>query len=150
MPKSIRQQIFEAVGSRLAAINGTGDYQTTIGDRKTSWNVTPITDREIDGIDLRDVDETTTDEVTRHQDHVLIINAEIHAKKGAETAQFLRKALGDVITAIGVDRRWGGLARHTTTRGNQMIIDQTDKVVGGIRIVLAITYRTLTLDPYNQ
>jgi hypothetical protein len=150
MPDSVRQRIFDAVGTRAATILVANGYQTDIGSRLTKWNTTPITERELDGVDLRDASETSEPQVNRHQDRTLIVDFEVHAKKGAATAAFLRKAIADIEQMIGVDRAFGNLAKRTVPRGNEMIIDKTDRTVGGVQVKFAIEYRTLTLDPYNQ
>lgn len=150
MPDSIRQRLFDAIAARAAAITVANGYQTDIGLRCTRWNTTAITERELDGVDLRDPEETSEPQVNRHQDRTLVVDFEIHAKKGASTAVFLRKAIADIEKMIGVDRTFTNLAKRSVPRGNEMIIDKTDKTVGGVQVKFAIEYRTLTLDPYNQ
>lgn len=150
MPTSIRQQIITAITTRFAAILTSGGYETDIGARVTLWNVKPIDERTLRGIDLMDVEEETTDQVTRHQDHTLTMWAVVHAKEGDETAAYLRKAIADVWRAIGSDRRWSTLARDTLPIKSEMLFNQAGQLNGAARIQFKVLYRTATYNPFSQ
>lgn len=150
MPTSIRQQIINEIATRFALIRSTSSYQTDIGARVTQWNVNPIDERTLHGVDIMDVEEDTTDQVTRHQDHTLTIWAVIHAKQGADTAAYLRNAIADIWTAIGTDRRWSTLARDTLPIKSEMLFNQAGQLNGAARIQFKVIYRTATYNPFSQ
>lgn len=154
MSKSIRQQIVEAVGARLQTITVNSGYQTDIGARATIWNVTPITSRELQGVDVRDITESHVDKITRHTDHTLRIDAEVHAQRGTGTAAYVRNAIADITRAIGTDTHWTvdgiPLALSTKILKDEMIVDKTDKIVGGAQVQIEIEYRTARFNPFSQ
>lgn len=150
MPTSIRQQIIDAIAVRFATILTTGGYETDIGQKVTQWNVKTIDDRTIRGIDIMDVEEETTDQITRHQDHTLTIWAVVHAKESDSTAAYLRKAIADVWRAIGADRRWSTLARDTRAVKSEMLFNQAGQLNGAARIQFQVLYRTANFNPFSQ
>ena len=150
MPTTIRQQIIDAVAARFATILTSGGYQTDIGARVTQWNVKSIDERSVRGIDIMDVEEETTDQVTRHQDHTLTMWAVVHAKESDSTASYLRNAIADVWRAIGTDRRWSTLARDTLPIKSEMLFNQAGQLNGAARIQFKILYRTATYNPFSQ
>ena len=56
------------------------------------------------------------------------------------TATNARKALADVIKAIGTDDKWGGLARRTLPKKDEITVDQESDRVGGARIEFIVEY----------
>lgn len=155
MPTSIRQQIVNAIAVRFATILAAGGYETDIGARVTQWSTTPIDERTLKGVDIADVEETTTDEVTRHQDHVLTIHAVVHAKEGASTAAYLRKAIADIWRVIGADRYWTVSSVRLAIGGtkplkSEILINQAGEITGGARIQFQVLYRTATFNPFSQ
>ncbi len=150
MAKTIRQQLIEAVRDRFKTIRIANGYETDLGASVTVWSVTPITSRELEGIDLRDTSDKYEKKITRHVDHRLRIDVEFHAKREENTAAYLRKGISDINAAIGGDSKWGGLALATQIIGDEMIIDKTDKTVGGVQVQLEIEYRTTLWDQFSQ
>lgn len=147
MSKTIRQQIVEAVRDRFKTILTSGGYQTSLGSNLTIWNTTPIQKRELEGIDLRDTSDKYDEKITRHVEHRLRIDAEFHCKKEDATAAYLRNGIADINRAIGMDSKWSGLALSTHILADEMIIDKTDKTIGGVQVQIEIEYRTAR---YNQ
>ena len=150
MNKTIRQQIVEAVKARFATILSTAGFQTNLGSNLTVWNTTPIMNRELEGIALRDTDDKYEDKISRHTDHTLRIDAEFHAKRGAATDVYLRNGIADINRAIGVDTKWSGLALNTKILGDQLIIDKTDKTIGGVQVQIEIESRTARYNQFSQ
>ena len=150
MPKTVRQQIVEAVRDRFKTIRTSGGFQTNLGANLTVWNVVPITERQLEGIDLRDTSDKYDDKITRHVDHKLRIDAEFHCKREEATAAYLRNGIADINQAVGVDSSWGNLALRTRILGDEMIIDKTDKTIGGVQVQLEIEYRHTRFNMFSQ
>jgi hypothetical protein len=155
MTTSIRQQLIDAVVARMALIRSTSSYQTDIGANVRVWHPAAFGGAEFHGVNIMDVEETTEDQVTRHQDHKLMMVLDVHAKQGVDTAAYLRNAIADIWAAIGTDRYWTVNSVRLADRGTQpmsskMLVDQAGKIIGVARIQFQIGYRTAAFNPFSQ
>lgn len=151
MPDAIRKSHFDAVVLGFSQITETNGFNTNIGENLTTWNPSPITERELEGIDLRDFEETSAEETNRAQYHELKIECQVHCQRALLTADWLRLAIADIKKCIGTNRTWG--IANTTTLGattNKIDIIKAGKTVGAAQFIFTIRYRTLTFDPYNR
>jgi len=166
MPDSVRQRIITAVLARFAAITTANGFQTDIGENVTEWNLIPIQERLLSGVDVSDPKDTAEPAVSNSgEDHELTLKATHHWKSGDATPENLRKATADIFRAIGLDRYWhenttisagpiatksgSALARNGTVADvDQMDLSQGGKIVGAAQVTFRIRYRTETLNPY--
>lgn len=108
MVDSRRQDIIDAVDTRLKGILTTGGYETSLGSHVSEWRDTdrnPLEATELPGIVYRDAVSGRSVGAGIY-DNVLRIEFEIHA----DSIATIRKALADVERAVFVDESWGGLA----------------------------------------
>ncbi len=141
-----RQQIVDAVKTRLALITTANGYQTDIGLKQTEWNPGPKgADPEADelpGHDIRDEVETTEvkDKNSGTFDRALEIVVIAELKEAGPGATLARKALEDLIKAVGVDPTWGGLARRTLPVEDDINVDELGQQIGAARLRFKVEY----------
>lgn len=141
-----RQQIVDAVKARLALISVANGYQTDVGLKQTEWNPGPKgADPEADelpGHDIRDEVETTNvkDKNSGTFDRELEIVVIAELKEEDATATLARRALEDLIKAVGVDQTWGGLARRTLPVEDDINVDELGQQVGAARLRFKVEY----------
>jgi hypothetical protein len=141
-----RQQIVDAVKARFVLITTANGYQTDIGSKQTEWNPGPKgADPEADelpGHDIRDEVETTAvkDKNSGSYDRELEIVVIAELRESTPTAALARKALEDMIKAVGVDPTWGGLARRTVPVEDDINVDELGQRVGAARLRFKVEY----------
>jgi hypothetical protein len=141
-----RQQIVNAVKARFAAITAANGYQTDIGSKQTEWNPGPKgADPEADelpGHDIRDEIETTVvrDKNSGTYDRELEIVVIAELREVDSTATLARRALEDMIKAVGVDPTWGGLARRTVPVEDDINVDELGQQIGAARLRFKVEY----------
>lgn len=141
-----RAAIVEQVKSRFSGIRITNGYRTDIGTHVYEWKTTPFYEEELPGINIRDFQEVQTQQVSNRHHRELQMEVDI-ALSGTLADEQIREAIGDIESAIGVDRRWGTLAFNTDLVDNQMDVVQDDIILGVGRVRFNITYRTESLNP---
>jgi hypothetical protein len=141
-----RQQIVDAVKARFAAVTVANGYQTDIGLKQTEWNpgpkgADPESD-ELPGHDIRDELETTVvkDKNSGTYDRELEIVVIAELREADATATLARRALEDMIRAVGVDPTWGGLARRTLPVEDDINVDELGQQIGAARLRLKVEY----------
>lgn len=146
MPPGKRQQIVDAVKARFALITIANGYQTDIGLKQTEWNPGPRgadpEAEELPSHDIRDEDETTHIEnknagVYERQLEIIALG---YVKEAGDGAALTRKALEDMIKAVGVDPTWGGLARRTLPDTEGVAVDELGQRVGVAHLKFKVEY----------
>lgn len=147
-----RTQILDAVQARLAAIAAGATYNFTIGSTKVfQWRdlkSQPWVAAELPALNIRDGIERVNQALSGihlHELPVEIMGA-IVANSAAQAEA--RKLLADIVTAIGVDRKWGGLAFDTDPQTEGLEVVQEGQRVAGARVQILIKYRTSSFNPY--
>lgn len=141
-----RQQIVDAVKARFALITTANGYQTDIGLKQTEWNPGPKgADEEADelpGHDIRDEVETTPvkDKNSGTYDRELEIVVIAELREPGPGATLARKALEDMIKAVGVDATWGGLARRSVPIEDDINVDELGQWIGAARLRFKVEY----------
>lgn len=152
MPDTIRQQICAAIQTRLAAILVAGGYATNLGQNVTPWrdlDAAPFGEAEAAGIAWRDPKCETQQLTFAKHEHRLHIEADLLLRDAATTPTTARKAIADVWKAVGVDRKWGGLALDTDPVSDELDIIQDRKIIAGSRVRFIVKFRTANFDPYT-
>ncbi|RQW89937.1 MAG: hypothetical protein EHM79_02200 [Geobacter sp.] len=140
---SKRQQIVDAIETRMKTILTTGGYATNAGRNVFDWRITPIPETELPAICIYDGDCAIDYEETPVglQGHFLIVDLVSDAKGSAARAD-VRKINADVVKAIGTDLTWGGLAVDTDLISHGLNMEQGDKPIGAGIVRIKIYYRT--------
>jgi hypothetical protein len=149
---SKRQQIINAIDTRLKTILTTGGYNTNAGWHVDPW--LPETSEIADSIALvyRDPDENNsaaTEGSLGYHRHQLNIEIEIRVAAGSVTVATARKVLADIETAIGTDPKWSALAIGTYPGSNKIETAQNSNIVSRATMNFTITYQTKAWNPYT-
>lgn len=153
MATSRRQQIVDAVKARFETISIANGYETDIGATVALWrdtiNVRPAdTDLPLLNILDRSCQSSNSSFAIRKQEHRLTIEVELWtASSTVDTT--IRKMLADLAKAIGVDRKWGGIADNTEPLGDDIGVEQQGRKIAGALYKFVIVYHTNAWDPYN-
>lgn len=152
MPTPRHQLVIDAIKTRFAAITVANGYATNLGEKLFEWREMESFDSsELPAINLKDPQGETVQALSGVHDHKLTIWAELLWANRSNIAADVRLMIADVQKAIGVDRRWGGIARDTDPQGFEILVQQNSGAVnvGGCRFKFDVTYRTKSFDPYN-
>jgi len=153
MSDSRRQQLFDAVISRLEGIDGTGNYNFDLSaDRVFPWRDilnAPPEASELPILAVRDPRQVTIQRVSGVHEHTLSFEILGAVSSATEPDAEGRKLMADVTESIRSDRKWGGLAFDTDPGGDEMGLLQSGKKVVGFILKFNVKYRTKSFDPYN-
>lgn len=140
---SKRQQIVDAIETRMKTILTTGGYATNAGQHVFVWRKTPIPETELPSICIYDGECQIYYEETPVglQGHFLTVELVADAK-GAAAQVDVRKINADVVKSIGTDPTWGGLAIDTDLISHGINMEQGDKPIGAGVVQIKISYRT--------
>ena len=109
MADSLRQRIVSAIVTRMALIDGTGDYETDIGERVKDSETNWAQDQDhLPAISVFDGDAAATPTSTGkslNTFHAMPVLVRYYVKQGT-TAAAARKGLKDIKTAIRQDDKW--------------------------------------------
>ena len=151
MAASIRQQIISAMVTRLGTITTANGYLTNIGNSVALWRTTEFEKWEMPSCSIADTQDTAEVSDLRpnggHERHKLTVEILAVISDGDNTPATLEQARADIINAIGIDPRWGGVAEWTTPSGDNKQISQKDKVFGAVKVTVTVSYRTLAWNP---
>ncbi len=150
MADTIRQQIIDAIDERFKLIKVVNGYETNLGNSVYQWKAVSYEGADLPLIEYRDISNESGIGPNPTHDHRLTIEAEIVVAAGNTTAAQIRKMIADVKKAIGTDLRWGGLAITTEPISDSMVIEQNEKIIGGVKINFTIIYRTMAWDEYTN
>ena len=147
---TIRQQIIDAVDTRLKTILIANGYKTDAGNNVYHWLEVPGAQEDMPFITYRDAGEVVEDVVVGEQWRT--INLEIGAfNKGATVDQGMRSLIADIEQCIGTDLRWSGLAEDTTMVGGaeDIEMEHKDKKLAGILLRFEIEYTAERFNAYQ-
>jgi hypothetical protein len=146
MPKSIRQQIVEAIDTRFKTILTTGGYETNIG-QNVHWFRGRLDPAGLPAIVCRD-HQTQEWATAGAWTRTLTIEMELYLAPTATPDTIMRSALADIEVAVGSDDTWGGLAETTHLfEGERPQIDDYETIIVASGIFLAIEYTTAPWNP---
>ena len=157
MPKTIRQQIVEAVTARFQTILVANGYKSDLGknvNRFRNVQHKPIEPEELPALNLMDLkDELEAMASGRHKHH---LNFEAHLfTQGSASDDTVRDSLiADIYKAIGADIYFTTsgvrLAFETTPVDDELVIEQLGKVIGGAIVRFKVHSQTVAWDPYTK
>lgn len=143
-----RQEILTNIVTRFQGITGAPTYYTTVASGSVKlWPSSPFEEADLPAIVVRDIaDEITFEDVAgannRHA-HRLTVEIDIIAVKGSDPIDTtVRQMIADVYKAVNVDDTWSGKAITTEAGGDEFLIDQAERQVGGATITIVVLYIT--------
>jgi len=156
MADSIRQDVINALKTRMATITTGNGYETNIGTYVKEWytgdansdNI-PMLNIVDESVDIRmEGDELGGIRMGKER-HEMDVTLEVRLSNGTSTSTTLRKAIADIYKAMGTDRTLGGILKDSRPRNDQIKIEQNDKVVGLANVSLSLFYETSLFNPYS-
>lgn len=145
-PLTIRQKFVDAAIARMQLILVANGYQTDLGQNVADWR-TNWEQEELPGVGVFDLtNEAEKDHFgAKRQTNKLRMQFRIFGAK--DPAEF-RVMIADVIKAIKVDPRWGGLAVESHPGNDGFILPNESFEVAGAAIEIMIEFLSNTFDPY--
>lgn len=151
MADSKRQQIITKIDARLKLILTASGYLTNAGQSVYDWLHRSVAAPSLLALVYRDSQEnseaSTAGAIGYHR-HQLNMEVEILVANGSTTMETMRKVLADIVTVIGTDPRWSGLAESTLPGSNRIEVDQENKIVAGALFTFTVVYSTKAWNPY--
>jgi hypothetical protein len=143
-----RQQILDAMKTRLQLINGSTPYYLNASANVYIQRDKPFeswSDRELPGINIVDGDEEPGQELLSGAVNVWYrdLNVAVQLVTGGALADTLvRKGIADIQRAIGTDLTWGGLAIDTDWVNTTIERDQQEQRIMSATVNIKISYST--------
>jgi hypothetical protein len=135
-----RQQIVDALDTRLQTITTLNGYSANLGVYE--WLVTPLEEADLPAVVFRDtVDDIDDEKEFSRLDHTLTVELDVAASSTA-SADSVRELIKDILTAIGTDKEFGGLAYNTDVLTASLEVSEADQRLTGGQIIIEIKYRT--------
>lgn len=135
-----RQQIVDAIRTRLATILISNGYNTDIGRHVFEWKVKAFSEAEIPGVAFRDTDPNIRELTGGMQEVSLPVEFIVGASSGSATMPLIRAAIEDVLAAINSDFTWGGLAWDTSIDTVEAFAEQEGRLTGLAKIAATVKY----------
>ncbi|MCA1567241.1 MAG: hypothetical protein LC803_16635 [Acidobacteria bacterium] len=149
MADTKRQKIVDAVIVRMQTIRIENGYQTDVGVLVEDWPER-FDDDQLPALGVCDLPDDITKEnkSSLRVTHKLRVQVRFFVRGGTRPRE-LRKMMGDVVKAVGVDMTWGDLATDTEPASEGFIIPTEAMIVAGGAVEFIIEYLTDTFDPYQ-
>ena len=138
---SLRQQILDAIKTRLQAITTGNGYTFNLGTHVFFDRDTPFDPSELPAINYRDLGATKGRFTNRRVTNALKVEIDIIMALSATRAN-LYDALADVYNAINVDDRWGSLAIDTTPVGDTPNFYEHERNESRTIVEITVEYET--------
>lgn len=150
MAESIREQILAAVQTALAAIDGTGGYQTSLaGKVYRDYQIPAQVDEDL-AVVVLDRGDVKRRHLRLVYENVLTVELRCVANEGdpAQLNKLLGRLLADVERKVAATETWGGLAVRTFVLDARPSLNEAAMPTGVAFASLQIWYRTSLTDPY--
>ena len=138
-----RQEIVNAIRSRLSEILVANGYDTDLGLNVFEWKVTAFAVSELPGVCFRDTERSVTELTGGLRENRLTVEFILGAASGTATASTIRQAVADVVRCIDTDPTWGGLAWDTAIESDEMFMDHEGKLTGLAKVTATVKYQTI-------
>jgi hypothetical protein len=139
---SIRQQIMDALATRLATITTANGYQTSAGSKVFVWRKHPVTPAEVPCLLVQDTDLARDyNRLVGQAENRLTVEI-VAAAKGSTTAAEARAIEADIVKCLAGWETAGGLADWLLVEKTALVMEQHEEMVGAAQITVAIAYTT--------
>ena len=140
MSDSIRQQIMSALEARLKTIKKASGYKTNLGWNIAHWRVPPWAEADLPACTLRDTSAENIPLALKTFKNIISVELEIACTSGSTTITDAYDLIEDVYRAIGTDQTFGGLALSAWLPSSEIVVEQEDRIIAGVRITMTIEY----------
>lgn len=150
--KTLRQELVERVVARMQSIRTANGYQTDAGAHVEQWPAGYGEEelRAAPRLGVCDLPNDATKESmhAESQENRLRVQVRIFTS-GAARLDYVRRMIGDVLSAVGADQRWGKLALHTEPGSDGFVVPQESMSVAGAAVEFVIVYRSKLFNPFE-
>jgi hypothetical protein len=139
-----RKDIVAKVLERFATITTANGYQTNIGAGLKRWFVTALDPAQLpalivnDGKFVKNQDDPNSGKHTWELEFFANIVLAPPATLSDNNHELATMAIEDIYKAIGVDPRWGSLARRTDEVSDEIRVDKEGTRVGGGQVIFKV------------
>jgi hypothetical protein len=142
-----RQRIMDVLKTLLEDIQQRNGYNTNMGLDCKPWRMIPYDVEDLEAITFRDADADISRTFPRKLDtHDALIDIEGKIAAGGLTAEKMRAAIADILNAVSKNPQFivegSYLAIGTVPIHNTILIDQNDRIIGGCKVTIKVTYTT--------
>jgi len=142
MPTSTRQQLVDAIVTRLKTITVANGYNLAIGSKVYDWRMSPLLPAGLPAIEVRDGEATmSVATLDAGISHTLSITA-VCLASGATAAATARKGLADIAKALQTDRTFGGLAQVFLPGSTALEVQQDNDLLAAGQYTFSLVYYT--------
>jgi hypothetical protein len=139
---SRRQQILEAVVTRLKTITTNNGYLLQIGTKVFDWKLNPLLPADLPAIEVRDREAPMElINLAGGMSHQLNMDIIIIAS-GITAAATARKGLEDIVKALQVDRTFGGLVQVYLPKSTSIEMQQDEQLLAAGQFTCELQYYT--------
>jgi hypothetical protein len=149
MADSVRQDIIDAIDTRMKAILITGGYETNIGQNVFDWRAEPLEEDDLPALIYRDLSVETEVVSFATFVHKMVFSIMV-ACASSTPMTTIRKIIADIDKAVGVDHTWGGLALMTERISDESGVEINERKYAGCQIVFNVIFRTLAWNDYTK
>lgn len=144
-----RQLVVNKIKTALALILVSGGYYSNLGQKVTEGKVNPFGANRVNGVDVIDPSDATTDDAedASIENHVLTIEVRTIAKDPV-SPEVARQHIADVrkaLLTLTSDTWWNQNTTNLTHMGNVMEIEQAEAKIIGTLITFTVEFNTLAL-----
>jgi len=137
-----RQNILDAVITRLKTITVANGYNLAIGTKVYDWKLSPVKPADLPAIEVRDTDAPIeVGDLAGGLIHRLTMNIVVLAS-GTSAAATVRKGLQDISRAMYTDRTFGGLVKTFTPLSSTIEMQQEENLLSAGQYSCTMTYYT--------
>lgn len=140
-----RQDIVDAIRTRLETVTTSGGYHTDLGNNVYVWRRAPFQDHELPAVNILDRETILQRESYKGSlalaTYALKIEIMVIAA-GEIPAEDIREMAADIYKAFGSDDTFGGLAIMTNPTGDEMYLEHEGEIVADAVLRFDIIYRT--------
>lgn len=137
---SVRQQIIDAVKTRLQDITPAAGFAFDLSDGVDEWPGGNISPNRLPCACVSDPADKPLNYLSPdHVDHEMTVEITTIVRS---TPAASRALVAEVLRAVGTDPTWGGLAIDTNPTGVEWHVEQREHLFCGALITLTVKYRT--------
>lgn len=137
-----RQTIVDNIVTRFKTILISGGFHTDLGNNVFKWRSVKLEGGDLPAAIVRDVsDDPGTPRTEGTDAHLLSVEVELVVALGSDDDE-VRKMIADIYQAIGNDERWTGEARSTIWGGDELLVEQNERLISGAIARFQVDYLT--------
>lgn len=139
---NIRQQLLDAIVTRLKTITIANGYNLAIGNKVYDWKLSPLVPEDLPVIEVRDseaaIDITDLDGSLSHRLKITIVLL----ATGLTAAATARKGLEDISRAINIDPWFGNLVKSFEPESTSIEVIQDEHLLAAGQYTCTAVYYT--------